>query len=177
MTETPHSVERAVQDRRAALVERIGTIADLACGKPLEGELGDIAYDLLRQAAAQIASDRLRLAQPEPSADREAGERLAIQLAHHVVIGLLEHKTADALWDNLTPDFFDRVAFASLQPRDEISLSATFGYDSGRHDAFEQAAGICFQVRSDIGAFPGSSIDSALMEVVAALRAAAGEGR
>jgi len=47
--------------RRTALIERLGTIADMACAKPLKGELGDIAYDLLREAAAQIASDNKRL--------------------------------------------------------------------------------------------------------------------
>ena len=47
--------------RRAALINRIGTIADLAASKPLEGELGDIAYDLLRQAAAQMSSDHKAL--------------------------------------------------------------------------------------------------------------------
>lgn len=47
--------------RRLALIERIGTVADLACSKPLEGELGDVAYELLRQAAAQLASDRQQI--------------------------------------------------------------------------------------------------------------------
>jgi hypothetical protein len=55
-------VPREAQDRRrTALIERLGTIADLACTTPLPGELGDVAYDLLRQAAAQIASDRLHI--------------------------------------------------------------------------------------------------------------------
>jgi len=54
---------REAQDaRRSALVERLGTIADLACATPLPGDLGDVAYDLLRQAAAQISSDRLHIA-------------------------------------------------------------------------------------------------------------------
>lgn len=48
------------QKRRAALVERLGMVADLACQTPSPGDLGDVAYDLLREAAAQIASDRLR---------------------------------------------------------------------------------------------------------------------
>ncbi len=48
--------------RRLALIERIGSVTDLASSTPLEGELGDIAYDLLRQAAALISSDRWRLA-------------------------------------------------------------------------------------------------------------------
>lgn len=48
--------------RRVALIERLGTIADLCSQTPLSGDLGDVAYDLLRQAAAQISSDRLRLA-------------------------------------------------------------------------------------------------------------------
>lgn len=51
--------------RRAALVERLGTVADLACKTPLVGELGDIAYDLLRQAAAQIASDKQQMVERE----------------------------------------------------------------------------------------------------------------
>ncbi|WP_010184757.1 hypothetical protein [Sphingomonas sp. PAMC 26605] len=52
-----------VQDaRRAALIERLGTVADLACANPLPTDLGDVVYDLLRQSAAQIASDRKRLA-------------------------------------------------------------------------------------------------------------------
>jgi hypothetical protein len=55
--------ERAAQDaRRAALIERLSTTADLCCATPLAGDLGDVAYDLLRQAAAQIASDRQRIA-------------------------------------------------------------------------------------------------------------------
>ena len=66
------SVEQADEKRRAALIERLGTIADLACSKPLECELGDIAYDLLREAAAQIASDRLHLANRVQQA-RDAG--------------------------------------------------------------------------------------------------------
>lgn len=64
------ALREAKDQRRAALIERIGTVADLACSKPLEGELGDVAYDLLRQAAAQIASDRKRisaLAIPAPA--------------------------------------------------------------------------------------------------------------
>lgn len=56
-------LREAQAKRRDALIERIGYIADLACSKPLQGELGDIAYDLLRQAAAQIASDKIRLEQ------------------------------------------------------------------------------------------------------------------
>lgn len=48
--------------RRGALVERLGTVADLLCENPLPGDIGDAAYGLLRQAAAQIASDRKRLA-------------------------------------------------------------------------------------------------------------------
>ena len=54
---------RAAQDaRRSALIERLSTTADLCCATPLAGDLGDVAYDLLRQAAAQIASDRQRIA-------------------------------------------------------------------------------------------------------------------
>lgn len=50
------------QKRRAALVERLSKVADLACQTPFPGPLGDVAYDLLREAAAQIASDRKRFA-------------------------------------------------------------------------------------------------------------------
>lgn len=70
----PDEAVRAAKDkRRSALIERIGTIADLACEKPLQGELGDVAYDLLRQAAAQISSDRKALA--ALSHATSAGER------------------------------------------------------------------------------------------------------
>ncbi len=65
---------REAQDkRRLALIERLGTVADLACQNPLPGELGDVAYDLLRQAAAQISSDRLHLNRihATPAPDRE----------------------------------------------------------------------------------------------------------
>ena len=82
MTPKDESDLRAAQHkRRAALIERIGTIADMACDKPLQGELGDIAYDLLREAAAQIASDRKRLATP-PSDHiaSPSGEELAQKL-------------------------------------------------------------------------------------------------
>lgn len=54
MTLTPEQAAR-----RSALIERISTIADLSCAKPLQGELGDVAYDLLRQAAAQLSSDAM----------------------------------------------------------------------------------------------------------------------
>lgn len=50
------------QKRREALAERLSIVADLACQTPFTDDLGDVAYDLLRQAAAQIASDRHRLA-------------------------------------------------------------------------------------------------------------------
>ncbi|WP_240338948.1 hypothetical protein [Novosphingobium sp. BW1] len=77
--------------RREALIERIGAIADLACSKPLEGELGDIAYELLRQAAAQISSDRLRL---EAEVERQEGlvkvYRQAQLTAEEKVAGLVE---------------------------------------------------------------------------------------
>jgi len=80
MTQDSESVvvPREAQDRRrTALIERLGTIADLACTTPLPGELGDVAYDLLRQAAAQIASDRLHIrrllaAAPSTSVREEA---------------------------------------------------------------------------------------------------------
>lgn len=57
---TEEQLAQAQDKRRLALIERLGTVADLACQTPLPGELGDVAYDLLRQAAAQISSDRLR---------------------------------------------------------------------------------------------------------------------
>ena len=47
--------------RRETLIERIGTFADGLSAKPLPGVQGDVAYDLLRQAAAQISSDNLAL--------------------------------------------------------------------------------------------------------------------
>lgn len=73
MTETKTVEVSAMQDkRRLVLIERIGTVADLAASKPLEGELGDVAYDLLREAAAQISSDRHRLASQSLSSDIEA---------------------------------------------------------------------------------------------------------
>ncbi|WP_245892554.1 hypothetical protein [Novosphingobium guangzhouense] len=65
----------AEQDkRRLALIERIGTAADLMDGKPLEGELGDVAYDLLRQAAAQLSSDRQRIAAAQAAVAAEVEE-------------------------------------------------------------------------------------------------------
>jgi len=75
-TLSPAVVTEDQQRRRAALVERIGTIADLTCQTPLAGDLGDGAYDLLRQAAAQISSDGLRLASlasPERPVERGQG--------------------------------------------------------------------------------------------------------
>jgi len=63
--------------RSLALIERLGTVADLACSKPLAGELGDVAYDLLRQAAAQISSDRLRLARHRTEAVKPLVEALS----------------------------------------------------------------------------------------------------
>lgn len=74
-TQTPDAAREAQDKSRLALIERIGTIADMACQKPLEGELGDIAYDLLRRAAAQISSDRLRLAALDSRAG-DAGEEI-----------------------------------------------------------------------------------------------------
>lgn len=59
--------------RRKALIERLGTFADLLCQEPLQGEHGDMAYDLLRQAAAQISSDQLRLS-PSPIALQETAQ-------------------------------------------------------------------------------------------------------
>ncbi len=62
-TATPEAALADAQDKwRAALIERLGTFADLLGTDPLPGDTGDVAYDLLRQAAAQISSDRLRIA-------------------------------------------------------------------------------------------------------------------
>jgi hypothetical protein len=72
----------AQDKRRLALIERMGTIADLACSKPLEGELGDVAYDLLREAAAQISSDRLRLAAMPATQPAQVGEMEEIPFAY-----------------------------------------------------------------------------------------------
>lgn len=49
-------------ERSVALETRLSEFADLCCETPLNGAMGDVAYNLLRQAAAQIASDRQRLA-------------------------------------------------------------------------------------------------------------------
>lgn len=69
MTNTPNPtgdkpmVTLDAQDRkREALIVRLGAFADLLCQEPLPGASGDVAYDLLRQAAAQIASDRQHIA-------------------------------------------------------------------------------------------------------------------
>lgn len=51
----------AGEARRIALIERLGTFGDLLSSDPLDGEKGDVAYELIRQAAAQISSDRQRL--------------------------------------------------------------------------------------------------------------------
>lgn len=67
------SVREAQDKRRAALIERLGAAADLACETPLPGDLGDVAYDLLREAAAQIASDRQHIA-AAPTPDAAASE-------------------------------------------------------------------------------------------------------
>jgi hypothetical protein len=64
---TDDEVREAQNRRREALIERIGTFADLLCSEPLPGPSGDVAYDLLRQAAAQISSDRHRLSRPAPA--------------------------------------------------------------------------------------------------------------
>ncbi|WP_156448096.1 hypothetical protein [Sphingobium sp. CCH11-B1] len=67
----PRQPDGEAQDqRRAALIERLGTFADLTSADPLEGEKGDVAYELIRQAAAQMSSDHLRLASAKsPDAD------------------------------------------------------------------------------------------------------------
>lgn len=60
------------QDRkREALIVRLGAFADLLCQEPLPGASGDVAYDLLRQAAAQIASDRQHIARHREQETRE----------------------------------------------------------------------------------------------------------
>lgn len=61
------------QKRRYALIERISTFADGLCSDPLPGAQGDVAYDLLRQAAAQISSDRKALAS-KPGGEGDDGE-------------------------------------------------------------------------------------------------------
>jgi len=48
-------------ERRRALEARLLGFADLCCENPIPGEMGDVAYELIRQAAAQIASDRKRI--------------------------------------------------------------------------------------------------------------------
>jgi hypothetical protein len=50
------------EERSAALETRLLEFADLCCETPLAGGMGDVAYDLIRQAVAQIASDRQRIA-------------------------------------------------------------------------------------------------------------------
>jgi hypothetical protein len=89
MTTQPLSDDLVTQNkRRAALIERLGVIADLLCGSPLEGEMGDIAYDLLRQAAAQISSDKLRLARLTDRAEHAAEiQRLREVLEPFAVMG------------------------------------------------------------------------------------------
>ena len=71
---TQSDLEVAKDKRREALIERISMIADLCCENPLEGECGDVAYDLLRQAAAQIGSDRQALAAQSAEIERLKGE-------------------------------------------------------------------------------------------------------
>jgi len=70
-------VTQAQDARRGALVERLGTFSDSLCQVPLQGVLGDVAYDLLRQAAAQIASDRQHIARLAHTARHDAGDELA----------------------------------------------------------------------------------------------------
>jgi hypothetical protein len=80
-----HLELREAQDRRRlALIERLGTIADLTHAKPLEGELGDIAYDLLREAAAQIASDRQHIAVSPAPASNEAPKQGGVTLYREI---------------------------------------------------------------------------------------------
>lgn len=67
------------QRRREALVERLLKVADLCCDNPLPGELGDVAYDLLREAAARIASDRLRFARISTGENTEAAVAEAVE--------------------------------------------------------------------------------------------------
>lgn len=49
--------------RTLALESRLSEFADLCSGTFLEGPAGDVAYDLIRQAAAEIASLRQRIEQ------------------------------------------------------------------------------------------------------------------
>ena len=74
-------VTQAQDERRGALVERLGTFADLLCQAPLPGDAGDVAYELIRQAAAQIASDRQQLARLAHTARPDAGDGYAIATA------------------------------------------------------------------------------------------------
>lgn len=61
-------LREAQHKRRVALVERLSYFADMLSSDPIEGEKGDVANDLLREAAAQIASDDKRLRDlPRPS--------------------------------------------------------------------------------------------------------------
>lgn len=71
---TQSDLEVAKDKRREALIERISMIADLCCENPLEGECGDVAYDLLRQAAAQIGSDRQAIAAQSAEIERLKAE-------------------------------------------------------------------------------------------------------
>lgn len=72
MTDTDAPVEARRQRQRAALEERMLKAADLCCETPLPGPLGDFAYDLLKQGAAQIASDRRIFARLATEASKDA---------------------------------------------------------------------------------------------------------
>lgn len=72
------------QDRkREALIVRLGAFADLLCQEPLPGASGDVAYDLLRQAAAQIASDRQHIARHREQETREQSRNVGREDAWH----------------------------------------------------------------------------------------------
>jgi len=104
-------------DRRNALIERIGNIADLCCEQPLSGELGDVAYDLLRQAAAQISSDALQIgkliALPDDAAGRMAELQLAAFLAGRGSVTSMKNGTRAAK-PGPTMDDYRRMAQAAL---------------------------------------------------------------
>jgi hypothetical protein len=86
MTEPNQAGVRSDQDRRrAALIERIGKVVYLCADTPLQGDLGDAAYELLIQASAQIASDRKRL-----SALTSAGDGTEVASAASMALMYLE---------------------------------------------------------------------------------------
>lgn len=98
------------QDRkREALIVRLGAFADLLCQEPLPGASGDVAYDLLRQAAAQIASDRQHIARHREQETREQPLDLAEE--NERLREALEEELRDAA------DTFEKLA-ASMREED-----------------------------------------------------------